>query len=191
YMRGRPDPCRARSVCLIAALSQAPPYAGGRGTLRRIFRQGLAGGNLPDGEKNYPSGRMSFLPYRLNSPRLARARSALIFSDGVVSRSFASRASQSMRVADTTLPERLSKRRSSQRPFLSVSTTMDVTRCADSPPLAGAKGAIFDAAFVTKTASRRMLASVAEAIKVRTASTVDRGAACLSSIRSAWDAVRE
>src|SRR5262249_14612622 len=164
---------------------------GGGGALRSIFRQELAAANLPDGEEHHSSERLSFLTYRLNAPRIARMRSALIFSDGVVSRSLASRASQSTRVADTILPERLSKRRSSQRPFLSVSTTMDATRCADSPPLAGAKGAIFDAAFVTKTASRRMLASVAEAIKVRTASTVDRGAACLSSIRSAWDAVRE
>src|SRR5262249_13151149 len=38
--------------------------------------------------------------------------------------------------ADTILPERLSKRRSSQRPFLSVLTTMDAY-----------KGAIFDAHF--------------------------------------------
>src|SRR5262245_50812070 len=96
-MRGRPDPCGARSVCLIAALSQAPPYAGGRGALRRIFRQELAAANLPDGEKHYPSERLSFLAYRLDAPRIARMRSALIFSDGVMSRSLASRASQSTR----------------------------------------------------------------------------------------------
>src|SRR5215475_14321789 len=147
-MRGRPDPGRARSVCLIEALSQTPPHAGGGGALRRIFRQELAAANLPDGEEHHSSERLSFLTYRLNAPRIARMRSALIFSDGVVSRSLASRASQSTRVADTILPERLSKRRSSQRPFLSVSTTMDATRCADSPPFAGDSGAIFTAAFL-------------------------------------------
>jgi hypothetical protein len=47
-------------------------------------------------------------------------------------------------LAETIFPVRLSNRRSSQRPFLSVSKTTEATRLAASPPSVRGKGVIFD-----------------------------------------------
>src|SRR6185295_5092526 len=58
-MCGGADPCRARPMYVIAALSQASPYAGRRWPLRRIFRKKLAAADLPDGEKQCSSERLS------------------------------------------------------------------------------------------------------------------------------------
>src|SRR5262249_22736849 len=140
---------------------------GGGGALRSIFRQELAAANLPDGEEHHSSERLSFFSYRLNAPRIARIRSALMFSDGVVSRSLASRASQSTRVADMILPERLSKRLRSDPSCRSRPQWKLRRERLNRPPKRSRRGRL--------PPSRSGLC---------------RGAACLSSIRSSWDAVR-
>ena len=143
YLRSRTDVGGARSLLVAATLSQTPPHAGRRGPLRCVFRQELAAADLSDGEEHYFAKRLN--ARTASSPECtqdcAHPLGAQV-SDGVESRSSASRSSQSTRLEDTILPVRLSKRRSSQRPFLLVSTTIDATRCAASPPLEGDKGAI-------------------------------------------------
>ncbi len=59
HLRGRADVGRARHVHVAAALSQAPPHAGRRRSLRRVLREDLAEPDLPDGEERHFAERLS------------------------------------------------------------------------------------------------------------------------------------